>query len=159
MLIKTLTPTAANDQEFAKLLKKRTGYFFILIALGIITILCSLYFSSGNHAYLSEYTQGLYCGIGTGLILGGILLIIKIRITLKDSKKVHTARLKEQDERNLAIAQKAMHSALLILLVLIYLVMLISSFFNLIIFKTLLCTAMAFTLLLAITKFYYQRKY
>lgn len=87
MLIKTLTPTAANDQEFAKLLKKRTGYFFILIALGIITILCSLYFSSGNHAYLSEYTQGLYCGIGTGLILGGILLIIKYVLHYKIQKK------------------------------------------------------------------------
>ena len=57
MLMKTLTPTAANDQEFANILKKRTGYFFILIALGIITILCSFYFSSGNHAYLSDYTK------------------------------------------------------------------------------------------------------
>lgn len=159
MLIKTLSPTAANDQEFANILKKRTGYFFILIALGIITILCSLYFSSGNHAYLTDYTEGLYCGIGTGMILGGILLIVKIRFTLKDMKKVHTARLKEQDERNQAIAQKAIQSALLILLVLMYLVMLISSFFNLIIFKTLLCTATAFMFLLVITKFYYQRKY
>ena len=44
MLMKTLAPTAANDQEFINILKKRTAYFFIMIALGIITILCSLYF-------------------------------------------------------------------------------------------------------------------
>ena len=57
MLMKTLAPTAANDQEFINILKKRTAYFFIMIALGIITILCSLYFSSGNHAYLSDYSK------------------------------------------------------------------------------------------------------
>ena len=77
---------------------------------------------------LESYTAGFFCGVGTGLILSGLLGMLKIRKTINDEAALKEARLTETDEREQAISAKAIQTTLKILLLSIYLLLLLCAF-------------------------------
>lgn len=119
---------ARTNEEYKLELKKRQRLMGILLLLGVLTLSTMIALILINPENLESYTAGFFCGVGTGLILGGLLGIIKIRKTLKDEAAIKEARLTETDEREQAISAKAIQTTLKILLLSIYLLLLFCSF-------------------------------
>lgn len=119
---------ARTNEEYKLELKKRQRLMGILLLLGVLTLGTMIALILINPENLESYTAGFFCGVGTGLILGGLLGIIKIRKTLKDEAAIKEARLTETDEREQAISAKAIQTTLKILLLSIYLLLLFCSF-------------------------------
>lgn len=119
---------ARTNEEYKVELKKRQRLMGILLLLGVLTIGTIIALILINPETQESYPAGFFCGIGTGLILGGLLGIIKIRKTISNEAALKQARLTETDEREQAISAKAVHTTLKILLLSIYLLLLLCSF-------------------------------
>lgn len=119
---------ARTNEEYKIELKKRQRLMGILLLLGILTLATMISLIILKPETMENYTAGFYCGVGTGLILGGLLGIIKIRKTMNDEAALKEARLTETDEREQAISSKAIHTTLKILLLSIYLLLLLCAF-------------------------------
>ena len=120
--------TARTNEEYKAELKKRQRLMGILLLLGVLTLGTMIALILLKPDALESYTAGFFTGIGTGLILGGLLGILKIRKTIKDEAALKKARLTETDEREQAISSRAIHTTLKILLLSIYLLLLLCSF-------------------------------
>lgn len=119
---------ARTNEEYKVELKKRQRMMGIILLLGVITLAAMIILIIIKPETLESYTAGFYTGVGTGLILGGLIGILKIRKTLKDEDAIKKARLTETDEREQAISSRALHATLKILLLSIYLLLLLCSF-------------------------------
>jgi len=119
---------ARTNEEYKIELKKRQRLMGILLLLGILTLATMISLIILKPETMGNYTAGFFCGVGTGLILGGLLSIIKIRKTMNDEAALKEARLTETDEREQAISSKAIHTTLKILLLSIYLLLLLCAF-------------------------------
>jgi tellurite resistance protein TehA-like permease len=158
MLLKAIISNATTDKDYKKVLKKRIYLFYIMMALGTITLALSIIFSTGSHAYLSAFLSGVYSGVGSALIALSVIFIIKTRKILKDEIKLKQKRLEEQDERNQMITQKAIYSAAIILNILVYIGLMIAGIFNLVVFWTLWIVLVVFMLTFIILQVYYRKK-
>lgn len=119
---------ARTNEEYKAELKKRQRLMGILLLLGIVTLATTLAFLLLKPEAIASYTAGFFCGVGTGLILGGLLGFLKIRKTINDEAALKEARLTETDEREQAISAKAIQTTLKIMLLSIYLLLLHCSF-------------------------------
>lgn len=119
---------ARTNEEYKVELKKRQRLMGIILLLGVITLTAMIILILVKPETLESYTAGFYTGVGTGLILGGLIGILKIRKTLKNEEAVKKARLTETDEREQAISSRALHATLKLLLLSIYLLLLLCSF-------------------------------
>lgn len=158
MLLKAIISNATTDKDYKKVLKKRIYLFYIMMALGTITLALSIIFSTGSYAYLSDFLSGVYSGVGSALIALSVIFIIKTRKILKDEIKLKQKRLEEQDERNQMITQKAIYSAAIILNILVYIGLMIAGIFNLVVFWTLWIVLVVFMLTFIILQVYYRKK-
>ena len=100
----------------------------ILLLLGVVTLATMITLILVKPETLESYTAGFFTGAGTGLILGGLLGVLKIRRTMKAEAKLIAARLTETDEREQAISAKAIQTTLKIMLLGIYLLLLLCAF-------------------------------
>ena len=78
------------------------------------------------HTVLAEtgdYHQGVTYGMGTGLILGSIVAMLRIHRTLASEEKLKEQRLKETDEREVEISNMALRQTAKLLLAVLYLSM------------------------------------
>ena len=75
-----------SNEEFRKVIKVRMGLQAVLAIVGLITIAVIFYLSKTNPSSLSEYLQGLYAGVGTGLFAAGTILFIKNAIALRNKR-------------------------------------------------------------------------
>ena len=119
---------ARTNEEYKVELKKRQRLMGFLLLLGVFTLATMITLILIKPEMLESYTAGFFSGVGTGLILGGLVGILKIRKTLKDEDAIKKARLIETDEREQAISSRALHATLKILLLSIYLLLLLCSF-------------------------------
>ena len=119
---------ARTNEEYKAELKKRQHLMGILLFLGAFTLATMITLILLKPEMLESYTAGFFSGAGTGLILGGLVGIMKIRKTLKDEEALKKARLTETDEREQAITSRALHATLKILLLCIYLFLIFCSF-------------------------------
>ena len=120
--------TARTNEEYKMELKKRQRLMMFLLFLGILTLSTMIALILLKPDASESYSSWFFCGVGTGLILGGFLGFQKIRKTLKDETLIKEARLTETDEREQAISAKAIHMTLKIMLLSIYLLLLLCSF-------------------------------
>ncbi len=149
---------ARTNEEYKLELKKRRRLMGILLLLGVLTLGSMIALILLKPEILESYTAGFFCGVGTGLILGGLLGILKIRKTLKDEAAIKKARLTETDEREQAISANAIHTTLKVLLLSIYLLLLLCSFVT-VESVTVLCLLVAiFFLTYIISRKTYSRK-
>lgn len=161
MLIKVLFPNrAASLEEYRKTVAVSVRVFCGMAVLGLVTLAVTLLLMNGQVAeeHDTAYMQGVWCGIGSGLIAAGAIMALRTRRLLKDEAALRKAMLEAKDERNIAINQKAVAAAAGIGLVLLYLVMLIVSFFDRTTFQVLSACAMGFILLFFAARAFYQRR-
>jgi len=119
---------ARTNEEYRAELKKRQRLMGIILLLGVFTLAAMIALILVKPETLESYTAGFFSGVGTGLILSGLLGILKIRSTLKDEAKLKQARLTETDEREQAISAKAIQTTLKLMLLSIYLLILLCAF-------------------------------
>ena len=90
-----------------KKIKNRIIYSVCLVVLGVVSaVLGVLGVGSFLPIEMSEYIGGFYTGTGTGLIVAGIITIIRNVRILKDEKLLKEKDIFENDERNKLIGLK-----------------------------------------------------
>lgn len=119
---------ARTNEEYRIELKKRQRLMGFLFLLGVLTLATMISLILLKPETMESYTAGFFTGVGTGLILGGLIGILKIRKTLKDEAALKKARLTETDEREQAISSKEVHATLKVTLLSIYLFLILCSF-------------------------------
>ncbi len=121
---------AKNNEEYRAVLKKRQVKVIWLALAGMGPIGASLtaYFFWKNEAL--EYQLGFFLGVGTGLVLGAAISLVQIRRRLANEERLKESRLKETDEREIEVDNRALQMAAKILLAALYGGMLFGGLFD-----------------------------
>lgn len=121
---------AKNNEEYRAVLKKRQIRLIWFILTGMATIGVSLAAHFFWEAAVSEYRLGFLLGVGTGLILGAVIGLAQIRRKLADEERLKEARLKETDEREIEVDNRALQTTAKILLAVLYGMMVLGGLFD-----------------------------
>lgn len=108
--------TAANNEEYRKVLKRRNIWLGAVAGAGALVALAALFAEQRSDTGLPDYILGVYCGFGTGLILGMAILFVRNMILLGNEEKLKQSRLENSDERLEQIGSRASQSALKVLM-------------------------------------------
>ena len=129
-----------------KKIKIRIIYCIVLIVLGVV----SLYV--GNFVPLNtgdaEYSAGYYTGLGFGVIVAGVITIIKNVRLLKNPEKLKEREIYESDERNKMIGLKTWSYAGYAMFIFLYIAQMVAGVFNVLVMNTLLAVLALFALCL-----------
>ena len=107
MLMKLFHKSAKTQEEFLVDLAGRQKGFMLLLLAGAGSLAVGFFLNGRADGPQSEYLSGLYCGMGVGIIFASLLLLWKNYRTMRDAKKLREQWLKESDERNRALNEKA----------------------------------------------------
>ena len=161
MLFRSLfTGVPADLNAYRARLQAAMRLYAALATLGAFTLLFGVL---GVPALLPEggnveYFSGFYCGMGTGLALGFLVLILRTRRLLRNEAALRRDFTKYTDERNRAIRHRALLAAGVTLFFFLYLAMLVGSLFAPALFGFSLAGVLAFALLFGVFQLYYSRK-
>ncbi|MDE7331352.1 MAG: hypothetical protein K2O16_03800 [Lachnospiraceae bacterium] len=108
--------TAANNEEYRKVLKKRNVWMAALAVAGIMIAAAALVAEHSGASALPEYILGVYCGFGTGLAIAGIIVFVRNMILLGNEAKLKMNRLENTDERLMEIGSRAGKTAIKVVL-------------------------------------------
>ena len=112
------------------MLKKRQVGLWLIILVGLATVGLVLFLNFCTQIHIGEYQMGYLLGVGTGLILGGLVAMVQIRRRLADEEKLKEYRLKETDERELEVDSLALRAAAKTLLVALYVILIVTGVFG-----------------------------
>ena len=121
---------AKNNEEYRAILMKRQVGLWLIILVGLATVGLVLFLNFCTQIPIGEYQIGYLLGVGTGLILGGLVAMVQIRRRLADDEKLKEYRLKETDERNLEVDGMALRATAKTLLVALYVILIVAGVFN-----------------------------
>ncbi|WP_086347425.1 hypothetical protein [Candidatus Enterococcus clewellii] len=142
-----------QNKDYKRTLQNRKRLFVGMIVVGaIISALSFLLLKSGGHE--ASYTNGF----GVGLIAIGIILSFKNKQMLDNKEKMEKNKREEFDERNIAINNQALITAVRVFILLLVLITIITAFVKPIysvIFATMIST---YLLLYLAAYIYHQRK-
>ena len=161
MLMKVLLSTGPTTvEEYRRRLSVRSRAVLGISVLGAITLVTTLLFMGGRISDTQDlaYLQGVWCGIGGGLIVAGLLLFFRLRATLKDDERLRRMQLEEQDERNQAINSKALAITSGICTAALYIAIMVFSFLNLATFKVLVFCTVAVCLVFLLSRIICSRQ-
>ena len=161
MLMKVLLSTGPTTvEEYRRRLSVRSRAVLGISVLGAITLVTTLLFMGGKISDTQDlaYLQGVWCGIGSGLIVAGLLLFFRLRATLKDDERLRRMQLEEQDERNQAINSKALAMTSGICTTALYIAIMVFSFLNLATFKVLVFCTVAVCLVFLLSRIICSRQ-
>ena len=108
--------TATNNEEYRRVLKKRNLWIAAIAALGILVAGVAFFAGQSGETALPDHILGVYCGFGTGIVLGMAVLFVRNLILLKNEEKLKQNRLENSDERLEMIGNKSANAALRVLL-------------------------------------------
>ena len=114
---------AKNNEEYREVLKKRLIRVRLICLAGVLIILSAAVLFHTVLAETGDYPPGVTYGMGTGLILGSIVAMLRIHRTLASEEKLKEQRLKETDEREVEISNMALRQTAKLLLAVLYLSM------------------------------------
>ncbi len=146
-------------ENFKKVLKKRISlYSIVVLIIFVIGGFDSFIIRNNENNYIiNETVIGFQFGLIFGIGILCLLQIIKLNIIIKDEKKIKILYNKENDERLKLIKSKAGMPMLMITSIIILIAAIISGYFNIIVFYTLVATAMSQLLIGMIVKLYYMK--
>lgn len=147
-----------TNEEYRKIVEKKKKIMGLLSLLGAITVLADTTAATAGLLDSDSYLCGLFLGLGCGLIAAGLIAIIRLRKISSNEELLKKERLKYTDERNYAIASKAIRMANLTILLVSYLAMFIGAFFSQTVFYCFWFIIIGFFFLYIIFFRYYNRK-
>ena len=112
------------------MLKKRQVGLGLFIMAGLATEGLVLFLKFCTRMHFGEYQLGYLLGIGAGLILGGVVGVVRIRRRMADEEKLKKFRLKETDERELEVDSLALRAAAKTLLIVLYVTLVVAGVFD-----------------------------
>ena len=141
-----------GNMDFGKRVKMRIWGSAVLIVLGALAVGIVLFLESlgAEYSHDTSFALGFYLGLGLGLIGAGSTTIIKNVRYLKNTDKFKAAEIAYKDERNRFISNKTWSVSAFTMLVLIYLAVIISGIYDIVVFRTLLAVLGVFGLVLLI---------
>ncbi len=116
---------ARNNDEYRAVLKGRMLKMWLCILAGAVTAGISLFVYFCTEMGIADYQLGFVLGLGSGLVFGGLVGLLKIRRRLADEEKLKECRLKETDERELELASLAMRGTARLLLAVLYVLLVV----------------------------------
>ncbi|MGF7144582.1 hypothetical protein HNQ56_003013 [Anaerotaenia torta] len=150
--------TARTNEEYKKVVKVRMTRLLGVSVLGAFTLILSLLAEFYWKVDIDERMLGVYAGMGSGLIVVGVVLWIKNRIILGDEEKLKESRLSNADERIKEISNKAYMTATAILLIAMYGIALIGGLFYPVMIQILIILVGIFALAYFIAYRVYDKK-
>lgn len=118
---------AGSNEEFRRVLKRRSCLYLSFCVLGLLTIGAAFL---ANGSILDDYRRGFLYGMGSGMLAGGGGLFFRTRRILRKEEAVREERLKCTDERELAIASRAMKCGAFTTVIALYGMAIWGIFFN-----------------------------
>ncbi|HJA07034.1 MAG TPA: hypothetical protein H9798_07850 [Candidatus Mediterraneibacter pullicola] len=159
MLLKMMMQEAKTDGEFRKKLEIRIKMTWVSVLMGVVAVVSGVAMMMlGADEHRTAFLSGVYCGIGTVAIVGGIISVVRTHRMLNDEKLLRSERIKESDERENAICKNAASSAGTALVYLMFAALIVAGFFSMTVFWTLWGTLIGYFLILKGMKVYYQKK-
>lgn len=150
-----LVENAKVGKTVKEKMKNRIVYSICLIVLGLVSVLLGI----GNFlpVEMSDYISGFYTGMGTGLVVGGIMLIVRNVRVLKDEKLMKEREIYENDERNRMIGLKTWSYTGYIMLLVLYAGMLVGGFIGELVLNTILVIIGIYSLCIFLTGLYVKK--
>lgn len=124
------TCRAKNNEEYRTVLKKRQVSFCLFILVGIATEGLVLFLNFCVRMTFTDYQMGYLLGLGSGLILGGVIGVMRIRSRMINEEKLKEFRLKETDERELEVKGLALRATAKLLLGVLYVLLIVAGVFE-----------------------------
>lgn len=150
--------TAANNEEYRKVLKRRNIWIAAFALLGLM-IAAAAFLAAGNErVQLPEYILGVYCGVGAGICLGCIFLIVRNLLIMGNEEKLKQGRLENSDERIAEIRNRACGVAIGVTLLLCMAAGLIFGIYEQVLIKAVLFVLDVFIFSYLIACAYYKNK-
>lgn len=143
------------ESTIAKRIKTRIIYGVCLAVLGAISMVLGI--AGVLPIELSDYISGFYTGMGTGLVVGGIMLVIRNVRILKDEKLMKEKEIYENDERNKMIGLKTWSYTGYIMLLVLYAGILVGGFIGEIVLNTILVIVAIYSLCIFLTGLYCKK--
>ncbi len=121
---------AKNNIEYYTILKKRLFYLWIMFSAGLVAAILGFIVFWFELFNIDAFQAGILSGFGIGLIAGSITGMFRIRKTMSSEDKLKESRLKETDERELALNSKALRMSAYIVLICLYILMIVGGIFE-----------------------------
>lgn len=99
-----------NSPDYGKTLRRRLVLAIAFLAVGIVGITCYFLLVRGSAA-LSDHAKSFYAGAACGITAGAVILLVRTMILIRNPEKCKKAQIKDQDEREQAIVNKAFQYA------------------------------------------------
>jgi len=150
---------AVTDEEYLSVLRRKRAVYVVMLVLGLITaVVALLAYGMEWDIAVTDHNMGFFCGVGSGLTGGSIAMLLRLRRTLRDQKRLREERVKYTDERLREIARRAWVVAGLMLLIALYLVGIIGGLFYPVLHTVLAVLAGVFLVTYAVTYFVLDRR-
>lgn len=147
-----------NNEEYRVSLKNRQKGLGVMAVAGVLTIALAAVLELCNKELMDEYAVGFLSGVGTGLFVGAIAGILKIRRILQNEELLKQCRLRKTDEREREISARAMRAAAGILIAVLYILMVAGSIFSPEMTRLCLVLAAIFFGSYSLLKIYFQKR-
>lgn len=124
------TCRAKNNEEYRTVLKKRQVGFCLFILAGIATDGLVLFLNLCIRMTFTDHQMGYLLGLGSGLMLGGVIGVMRMRRRMVNEEKLKEFRLKETDERELEVKSLALRATAKLLLGVLYVLLIVAGVFE-----------------------------
>lgn len=146
---------ARNNEEYKEVLKKRLVRVRLTCLAGVLVIAGAAVLTCLLPGKVDDYHLGVTYGMGTGLILGSVIAMLRIRKTMTNEEKLKVQRLKETDEREIEIGNMALKQTAKLILAVLYL----SMVFGALVSEELLCISSLLIGIFLLSYIGFQRYY
>ncbi len=119
---------AKTNEEYLQILKKRQRRMYGLLAAGLTMVLSGIL----NMLLKEQVSTRQTCfimGLGTGLSLGSVIEMWRLRRIMGSEERLKQGRLKEVDEREIEVRSRALLATAKMMLVIIYILGVIGGLF------------------------------
>ncbi len=142
--------------DYERTLKRRRLFAIGFILVGLVGLACSALLLPGSD--LPDFAQGFYTGASTGIELGAVSLLIRTQYLLGHPEKRKESQVKEEDEREKAIENRAFLAAGLITFFLSAAALFVVLLLNKGAFCALLGTMMVYAVSFLLANTYFSKK-